>query len=173
MTRQTCGVSPTARPGSLPTVTRKKLVAATPERVYDLVSDPVRLVDWWPRVVRVEDVVGRAGSDRSRWTCVLSADSGRMLRLDYSSTGATRPNRFEWEHELEGTPFESSLTRQSFEVRIDAKEEGSEVKLTTVNVLRGGARVAGFSMKKGQKQLIDGALESLARLFEEKEASDG
>lgn len=163
-----CGISAgslTADP-TLPTVTRKKTVAATPDDVYDLVSDPARLPEWWPRVVRVEDIVGRAGAERARWTSVLAADSGRMLRLDYRSTGATRPERYEWEHELEGTPYESHLTRQSVEVRISPSGDGSEVALTTVNSLRGTARIAGFSMKKGQRDLLDAALDGLAGAFD-------
>ena len=164
----TCAVSPTADQ-SLPTVTRKKSLAATPDQVYDVISDPSRLSDWWPRVVRVEDVSGRPGTDRTRWTCVLGADSGRMLRLDYRCTGATRPGRYEWEHELEGTPYESHLARQAVEVKISEQAEGSEISLTTVNSLRGTAKIAGFSMKKGQRGLIDEALKSLAALFSPEE----
>ncbi len=140
-------------------------MAAPPERVYDLISDPARLTEWWPRVVRVEDVSGKAGAERTRWTCVLGADSGRRLRLDYRCTGATRPGRYEWEHELEGTPYESHLARQSFDARIEADGDSSVVTLTTVNTLRGSARLAGFTMKKGQKGLIDTALVSLAEVF--------
>lgn len=150
----------------MPTVTRKRILAATPDKVYDLVSDPSRLSEWWPRVVRVEDVSGRAGSERTRWTCVLAADSGRMLRLDYRCVGATRPERYEWEHELEGTPYESHLTRQSVEARISDHQDGSEISLTTVNGLRGTAKIAGFSMKKGQRELLDAALDALAASLE-------
>lgn len=144
---------------------RKKAVAADPDRVYDLVSDPSRLPEWWPRVIRVEDVAGKAGAERTRWTSVLGADSGRMLRLDYRCLGATRPGRYEWEHELEGTPYEAHLARQSFEARITGKGAGSEVELTTVNTLRGTARIAGFTMKKGQRELLDEALGNLAEVF--------
>ncbi len=144
-------------------------MAATPDQVYDLISDPSRLAEWWPRVVRVEHVTGRPGAERARWTCVLGADSGRMLRLDYRCTGATRPERYEWEHELEGTPYESHLARQAVEARIASEGDACEVSLTTVNTLRGTAKIAGFSMKKGQRDLLDEALASLARVFGETE----
>ncbi|MCB0831723.1 MAG: SRPBCC family protein [Solirubrobacterales bacterium] len=156
----------------MPTVSRKRTVPATPESVYDLISDPARLAEWWPRVVRVEDVAGRAGTERTRWTSVLGADSGRMLRLDFRCTGATRPERYEWEHELEGTPYESHLARQAVEVRIAESDEGSEVNLTTVNSLRGTAKIAGFSMRKGQRDLLEEALDSLCEAFREAEAGD-
>ena len=151
----------------MPTVTRKTSVAAPPEAVYDLISDPARLSEWWPRVVRVEDIAGRPGSERTRWTCVLGADSGRRLRLDYRCTGATRPVRYEWEHELDGTPYQEHLVQQSFEARIEPAGEGSEVTLTTVNTLRGSARIAGWTMKKNQRGLIDAALAALAAAFGE------
>ena len=141
-------------------------MAATPDKVYDLISDPSRLSQWWPRVVRVEDVAGKPGTERTRWTCVLGADSGRMLRLDYRCTGATRPARYEWEHELEGTPYEQHLARQSVEARLSESDGGTLVSLTTVNSLRGTAKIAGFSMKKGQKDLLDHALAALAGHFE-------
>ncbi len=153
----------------MPTVTRKKRFPASADQVYDLVSDPARLPEWWPRVVRVEDVAGGAGAARTRWTAVLGADSGRMLRLDYRCTAATRPGRYEWEHELEGTPYEAHLVRQSFEVRITDADGQAEVSLTTVNTLRGTARIAGFSMKKGQRELLDEALEALTGIFGEEE----
>lgn len=142
-------------------------MAATPEKVYDLISDPSRLPEWWPRVVRVEDVSGKAGAERTRWTCVLGADSGRMLRLDYRCTGATRPERYEWEHELEGTPYEAHLARQSVEARLVAEGSGTLITLTTVNSLKGTARIAGFTMKKGQRGLLDEALSALAGTFGE------
>lgn len=150
----------------MPTVTRKTRLAATAEEVYEVISDPSRLREWWPRVVRVEDMAGRAGAERTRWTCVLEADSGRMLRLDYRCTGATRPGRYDWEHELEGTPYEKHLARQAVEARIEARGEGAEVRLTTINSLRGTAKIAGFSMKKGQKDLLDHALAGLAKIFD-------
>ncbi len=97
---------------------------------------------------------------------MLGADSGRMLRLDYRCTGATRPERYEWEHELDGTPYEAHLAKQSVEARISEQGGGTEVSLTTVNSLRGSAKIAGFSMKKGQRQLLDAALAALAVNFE-------
>lgn len=153
----------------MPTITRKMKLAATPEQVYDVISDPARLTEWWPRVIRVEDLAGHPGTERTRWTCVLGADSGRMLRLDYRCSGATRPGRYDWEHELDGTPYERHLVRQAVEARIEADGEGSEVRLTTVNSLRGTARIAGFSMKKGQKELLDHALNGLAGIFQDDE----
>jgi len=151
----------------LPVVTRKRIVTGSPTEVHELVSNPARLPEWWPRVIRVEDISGGPGAAGTRWTCVLEADSGRLLRLDYRCSSASPAKSYEWEHELEGTPYEAHLTRQSTEIRLAGTAEGTEVRLTTVNSLRGSARIAGFSMKKGQRQLLDSALVSLAGIFGE------
>ncbi len=147
----------------MPTVTRKRPIAATPDAVYGVVSDPRRLAEWWPRVVRVEDVSGRPGTERTRWTCVLAADSGRMLRLDYRCSDANRPARYEWEHELEGTAFEKHLVRQAVRIGIEPDGDGARVSLTAVHALRGTAKLAGFAMKKGQRELLEAALDGLSR----------
>lgn len=145
----------------MPKVSRKKVIAAGPEQIYDIVSDPRRLSEWWPRVTRVEDVAGRPGTARTRWTNVLAADSGRKLRMDYACTGATRPERYQWEHELAGTPFEEHLLSQTTEVRLRPDGDGTQVELIAEHTLRGSARLAGFMMKKTQRQMLDRALEGL------------
>ncbi len=134
--------------------------------MYDLVADPRRQAGWWPRVTRIEDVAGRPGAERTRWTSVLQADSGRLLRLDYRCTAANRPRRYEWEQELEGTPFEKHLARQAVLVSIEPTADGSVVSLTAVHTIRGMAKVAGFAMRKSQRELLDTALDSLGELLE-------
>lgn len=152
----------------MPAVSRRKDLPAPPESVYALVSDPRRLREWWPRVVRVEDIAGKAGDERSRWTAVLESDSGRMLRLDYRCSAATRPSRFVWEQELEDTAFSKHLLRQAVEARIEPGGDGSRVTLTAIHELRGSARLAGFAMKKSQRQLLDDALDGLTAAIGEK-----
>lgn len=149
----------------MPVVSRKREFPASPEAVYDVISDPRRQAGWWPRVVRIEDVAGRPGAERTRWTSVLQADSGRMLRLDYRCTAANRPKRYEWEQELEGTPFEKHLVRQAILTEIRPSGAGAEVTLTAVHTIRGMAKVAGFAMKKSQRDLLDTALGALGELL--------
>ena len=153
----------------MPKVTRKKLLPADPDRVYDVVSNPKRLKDWWPRVSRVEDVDGKPGAERTRWTNVMAADSGRKLRMDYSCIAATRPERYSWEHELEGTPFEKHMASQITELRLKPSGDGTEVELTASHTLRGSARLAGFMMKKTQRQMLDQALNALEGVFDKKD----
>jgi len=151
----------------VPVVTRKREFPVTPEVVYDLVADPRKQAGWWPRVTRIEDVAGKPRAERTRWTSVLQADSGRLLRLDYRCTAATRPVRYEWEQELEGTPFEKHLARQAVLIAIEPSAVGSRLSISTVHSLRGTAKLAGFAMRKGQRSLLDEALDGLADLLPE------
>ena len=97
----------------------------------------------------------------------MAADSGRKLRMDYICLAASRPERYEWEHELAGTPFEDHLIRQTNEVRLTPSGNGTEVELIAEHTLKGSARIAGFMMKKTQKQMLDHALGTLYGLFDE------
>ena len=150
----------------MPKVKRTRSLKASPEAVYGVISDPRRLEDWWPRVDRVENVDGAAGKDRTRWTNVLAADSGRRLRLDYRCVAASRPKRYMWEHELEGTMFEEHMKSQTTEILLEPDGQGTEMTVISVNELRGSARIAGFTMKKSQRELIDQALDSLEEALE-------
>ncbi len=140
--------------------------------MYDVISDPRRLREWWPRVVRVEDLAGQPGAARARWTNIMAADSGRKIRMDYRCIDASRPERYAWEHELEGTPFEDHLTRQATEIRLSGSGEGTQVELIAEHTLRGSARLAGFMMKKTQRQMLDHALGRLQTLFEDNQGSE-
>jgi hypothetical protein len=100
---------------------------------------------------------------------VLTADSGRRLRLDYRCLASNRPERYEWEHELEGTPFADHLLSQSTEIRLSPHKEGTRVELSSTHTLRGSARLAGFAMKKSQRKMLEAALAALERIFVEDE----
>jgi hypothetical protein len=114
----------------------------------------------------VEAVEGKPGAARTRWTNVLTADSGRRLRLDYRCIGSTRPERYEWEHELEGTPFEDHMLSQTTEILLAPDGEGTRIQITSTHTLRGSARIAGFAMKKSQREMLDAALDGLEGVFD-------
>jgi hypothetical protein len=113
----------------------------------------------------VEAIEGRPGAARTRWTNVLTADSGRRLRLDYRCTASTRPERYEWEHELEGTPFADHMLSQTTAIRLSPASDGTKVEITSTHTLRGSARLAGFAMKRSQREMLDAALAGLEGLF--------
>lgn len=149
-------------------VSRTRTIAAAPERVWGLVGDPYGFARWWPKAIRVEDVVGRG--DRSRWTLVLQTEKGKPVRLDFRATGSTEGRRFAWEQEIEGTPFERILRSAEVELLIEADPaggEGTRVELTAREKLRGMSRLGSPMMKSAGRARLDEALDGLERALVE------
>ena len=145
----------------MPTVTRSRVIAAIPEHVWDVVADPERLVDWWPRVQRVEEADGKA------WTTVLaSPKGGKLLRADFSLVASEHPRRRSWRHEVAASPFEHVLTDSVTDIRLEPVEGGrTEVQISEQMGLRGFSRLGGGQVKRAAKRKIDRALDGLERLF--------
>jgi len=130
--------------------------------VWTLVSDPYALPRWWPRVSRVEDVDARSGGRRSQWTKVLQTQHGRGVRADYRCVSSAEPERYVWEQQLEGTPFAKHLKESRVEVELHAADGGeSRVVLTSVQTMRGMSRLGGWLMRKGQRDILDAALDGI------------
>lgn len=144
----------------MPKVTRSRVIAAEPERVYDLVSDPHNLPRWWPRVVRVEDVRDPGGK-RARWTAVLETERGTGIRADYRCTGATASERYEWAQEIAGTPFEKILKSSTVALRIRPADEGARVTLAGAEELRGLSRLGSTMVRGAARRRLDDALDGI------------
>ncbi|HEX6117732.1 MAG TPA: SRPBCC family protein [Solirubrobacterales bacterium] len=142
---------------------RHRVVAASVARVWDLVSDPYNLPRWWPRCVRVEDVGGAgAGERRARWTAVMETEKGRTVRADFRCVSAAEEERYVWEQEIEGSPFERILAASS--LRIDlapADDDGARVSLRSVQKLRGLSRLGSPMMRGGSGRNLDAALDGI------------
>ncbi|MBS1861765.1 MAG: SRPBCC family protein [Actinobacteria bacterium] len=146
----------------MPRVTRRRTVEAPVPAVWKLVSDPYALPRWWPRVSRVEDVDARQGGRRSQWTKVLETQHGRGVRADYRCVASTEPERYAWEQQLEGSPFAKHLKDSSVEIELHGAGEGeTRVVLTSVQTMRGMSRLGGWLMRKGQREILDGALDGI------------
>jgi uncharacterized protein YndB with AHSA1/START domain len=140
----------------VPRVTRSRLIAADPQRVWDLICDPHSLPRWWPRTVRVEDVHEAEG--RPRWTAVLGTERGRGVRADYRCTEAVPGERYAWKQEIAGTPFERVLRSAALEVRLGAEGDGTRVTLTTDESLRGLSRLGSVMLRGAARRRLDEAL---------------
>jgi uncharacterized protein YndB with AHSA1/START domain len=139
-------------------------VDAPRDRVWGLVADPHHLPRWWPRVVRVEDVRQVASGKRSRWTTVLGTQRGRGVRADYRCTSAATDERYVWEQEIEGTPFERILRAARLEIELaDAEEGGTRVKLASEERLRGMSRLGSPMMRMAARRRLDAALDGVER----------
>jgi uncharacterized protein YndB with AHSA1/START domain len=140
----------------VPRVTRSRLIAADPRRVWELISDPHSLPRWWPKTVRVEDVHEAEG--KPRWTAVLGTERGKGVRADYRCTEAVAGERYAWEQEIAGTPFERVLRSAALEVRLGAEAQGTRVTLTTDESLRGLSRLGSVMLRGAARRRLDEAL---------------
>lgn len=145
----------------MPRVTRSRTVGASPGEVWDLISDPYSLPRWWPRVARVEAVDRKPGGRRSQWTVVLETAEGRGVRADYRCLSAAERERYVWEQQLEGTPFERHLRSSTVEIGLRAEGEGTEVSLSSNQTLRGLSRLGSTMMRGGQGKILDEALDGI------------
>jgi uncharacterized protein YndB with AHSA1/START domain len=139
------------------------VIAARRERVWELVSDPHHLPRWWPKTVRVEDVRRMGSGKRSRWTTVLGTERGKGVRADYRCTSAATGERYVWEQEVEGTPFERILRYSRMEIQLEEKGDGTAVRLASSERLRGLSRLGSPMMRMAISRRLDEALEGIER----------
>lgn len=143
----------------MPRVTRQRSIAAPRPEVWALVSDPYSLPRWWPRVIRVENVEGEG--EGLRWTKVLGTSEGRGVRADFHCTASVDCERFGWEQDVEGTPFERHLRRYAVDVELADSGEETVAKLSAAQTLRGLSRLGSPMMRRGQGALLEEALDGL------------
>jgi uncharacterized protein YndB with AHSA1/START domain len=144
-------------------ITRSRVLAATLDQVWELVSDPYSLPRWWPRTSRVENVDRKPEGRRSQWTAVLETEAGRGVRADYRCVSSVERERYAWEQQLEGTPFARHLRSASVEIALREDDGGTKVLLSSVQSLRGLSRLGSPMMRGGQGRILDEALDGLAR----------
>ncbi|MGH2924386.1 MAG: SRPBCC family protein [Solirubrobacterales bacterium] len=145
----------------MPRVTRKRLIDAPRGRVWELVSDPHHLPRWWPRTVRVEDV--RGSGRRGRWTTVLGTERGSGVRVDFKCVGATNEERYVWEQEVEGSPFERILRAAALRIGLEDRDSGTLVTLESSERLRGLSRLGSPMMRRATRRRLDEALTGIER----------
>jgi uncharacterized protein YndB with AHSA1/START domain len=144
-------------------VTRKRTVGAPVGDVWKLVSDPYNLPRWWPRTSRVENVERRSAGRRSQWTKVLATAEGRGVRADFRCLSSAENERYVWEQELEGTPFERHLKSSRVEIGLRRRNGATEVSLSSLQTLRGLSRLGSPLMRRGQGAILDEALDGIER----------
>jgi uncharacterized protein YndB with AHSA1/START domain len=138
------------------TVKRKRTVAAAPDAVWELVSDPHHLPRWWPQVTRVEEVTGDA------WTKVLRTKRGRTVRADYTRVSWRPPREIIWRQEVEESPFEAILDEAVTTIELSpAGDDETDVELTAEQELHGRYRFGGFMLRRATKRQLDEALDGL------------
>ena len=113
--------------------------------------------------MRVEDVRKVPGGRRSRWTTVLGTERGRGVRADYRCVGATAGERYAWEQEIEGTPFERILRSAGLQIRLEGQSRSTLVTLESSERLRGLSRLGSPMMRRATRRRLDEALSGIER----------
>jgi uncharacterized protein YndB with AHSA1/START domain len=131
------------------------------EEVWELISDPYSLPRWWPRTSRVESVDRKPEGKRSQWTKVLETAEGRGVRADYRCLSSAEGERYVWEQQLAGSPFERHLRSSVVEIGLRVEDGGTAVSLTSDQKLRGMSRLGSPMMRGGQRKILDQALDGL------------
>jgi uncharacterized protein YndB with AHSA1/START domain len=131
------------------------------DEVWDLISDPYSLPRWWPRTSRVESVDRKPEGRRSQWTKVLETAEGRGVRADYRCLSSAEGERYVWEQQLAGSPFERHLRRSVVEIALRAQGPGTEVSLSSEQKLRGMSRLGSPMMRGGQGKILNAALDGI------------
>ena len=141
-------------------VSKATTVNASRDEVWEVVSDPYHLPRWWPRVQRVEEVVGNA------WTKVMISSRGRAVRADYTRVETDAPHRMRWRQEVDESPFEGLLSEASIELELDEAGEGrTRVRITSEQSLRGKTRFGGLMVRRATRRTLNEALDGLKRAF--------
>jgi uncharacterized protein YndB with AHSA1/START domain len=145
----------------MPRVTRKRTISAESGEVWDLISDPYSLARWWPKVMRVESVEGEGPN--AQWTKVLGTAEGRGVRADFRCSDLVEGERYAWEQQIPGTPFERHLRRYAIAITLADEDGGTSVGIAAHQTLRGLSRLGSPMMRRGQGALLDEALDGLER----------
>lgn len=144
-------------------VTRTRTIEAPVGDVWKLVSDPYDLPRWWPRTTRVENVDRKGGGRRTQWTKVLQTAEGRGVRADFRCLSSAERERYVWEQELAGTPFERHLKALRVEIGLRERDGGTEVSITEEQALKGMSKLGSPLMRRARGDVLDEALDGLER----------
>ena len=98
-----------------------------------------------------------------RWTNVLGTAEGRGVRADFRCVESVEGERFGWEQEIAGTPFERHLRRYAVGLSLEDLAGGTAVTIAAAQTLRGLSRLGSPMMRRGQGTLLDEALDGLER----------
>ena len=139
----------------MPRVEKNRTIGASPEEIWELVSDPYHLPRWWPGVERVEEVSELA------WTTVLLTPKGRTVRADYSHVSAQEPERLSWRQEVEESPFERIMSEAITELSLEPAGAETLVRLEAHISLRGFSRLGVFQVGRATAGQLEGALEGI------------
>jgi uncharacterized protein YndB with AHSA1/START domain len=158
----------------MPTARRSRMIAASVDDLWSVVSDPHHLPRWWPRVTRVEDVEDGA------FTEVMTTSRGKVVRADFDLIqNDTAGRSLTWSQRVEGTPFARLLKSAETVVELAPAagaaslpgDDGAWAPSSTVvtielrQALTGFfPRFGGFMVRRAAAATLDEALDGLERI---------
>lgn len=140
----------------MPVVSRSGPVAATEDRVWEMIADPGRLPRWWPGVQRVE-----SGAE-NRFTMVSTTSQGRTVRSDFEISDAVPEETVRWSQLLRDSPQAGVLRSCEIAIRIEPAPTGTLVTIEQRLRLRGWSVTGGWMLKRATRDRLDQALAALA-----------
>jgi uncharacterized protein YndB with AHSA1/START domain len=151
----------------MPKARRSRVIAADRGAVWRVVADPHHLPRWWPKVARVEDVYERERGAGTRWTEILETASGKGVKAEFRCRRSREPELYEWEQEIEDSPFAKVFKTSVTRVGLDPESDGTRVTLELEQELRGLSRLGGFMVRRASGDQLDAALDGLEAALEE------
>lgn len=143
------------------TAKRSRTIAAAPEALWEVISDPDHLPRWWPGVTRVEGVAA------DRFTEVHVSKRGRTVRMDFVVIESDPPHRRVWEQDVEGSPFEKFLAESRTEVQLEPDSAGTKVTLVLTHKPRGTSSKlggGGIMFSRASRARLEEALNGLEQV---------
>ena len=146
---------------------RTRVLAASQQELWEVISDPHHMPRWWPGVARVE------GVEEDRFTLVFQTKRKRPVRMDFRVLASDAPGSGEepsghraWEQEVRGTPFERVLESSTTEVLLDqAHGATTQVTIAQAQRLRGYSRTGALLLRRATEKRLDEALDALERIL--------
>jgi carbon monoxide dehydrogenase subunit G len=91
------------------------------------------------------------------------------VRAEFRCRRSREPDEYEWEQEIEDTPFAKVFKTSVTTVALDDADGGTRVTLQLDQDLRGLSVLGGFMMKRASRDQLEAALDGLERAL----AGDG
>lgn len=133
--------------------------------------------------MRVENVEPARAGGPAEWTKVLETSEGRGVRADYRCVTSIEPQRYGWEQQIVGTPFERHLRTMAVEIELSpgdgsgpppsyrsgsdiqgaAHHASTDVEISVKQVLRGLSRLGSPAMRRAQATMLEEALDGIER----------
>ena len=91
----------------------------------------------------------------------METEKRRTVRADFRCVSSAEGERYVWEQELEGSPFERILSSSSLQIDLAESGDGSKVSLRSAQKLRGLSRLGSPMMRGGTGRNLDAALDGI------------